>query len=584
MRRKAVFLLVLLLIAMGVFGWKSNLSPLLPLNQTQSYIVQAENAPQAALLVEQQGGVVTSHLPIINGVGARLTAETAAQLAEEDQIVRLTPNHGVETAGDKTTADYSEVVGANQVWQAGVTGAGVTIAILDSGLEDSLKGLRENSNAQNRILAWQDFYSGGSSPHDRHGHGSHVAGIAASSDLGVDNQWNGIAPDVNLVIGRVLDEQGVGSYEDVIEGIQWVIDNKDLYNIRVLNLSLVGMAKLPYWADPLNLAVMRAWSEGIVVVAAAGNGGPEPMTIGVPGNNPYVITVGAFTDAYTPADWSDDYITPFSAAGPTLEGFAKPDIVAPGAHMVAPMKTNAYLAKTYKDYRLPNKYFSMGGTSQATAVVSGIAALILSENPSLTPDQVKYRLMHTALLWTDPTTQEAGYSLWQQGAGRVNAYDAVFATTTESANSGLDIQADLNDPTGGYEGYTYFDEATNTFRLYDDPATWPAGYSIWGGGYSIWSGGYSIWSGGYSLWSGGYSIWAGDYSLWAGGYSIWSGGYSLWSGGYSLWAGGYSIWSGNEPWGAPYNQQSFAAAYGSGLFPVGYTSTSSFGGWVGNGH
>src|SRR5690606_26426857 len=130
-----------------------------------------------------------------------------------------------------------------------------------------------------------------------------------------------------------LDAEGKGSYVDVIEGLNWVLQNKDAYNIRVVNLSLVSGIDTPYWADPINQAVEALWEAGVVVVAAAGNGGPDPLTISAPGNDPFVITVGAYTDNFTPDDESDDYITPFSGAGPTETGFVKPDVVAPGAHM-----------------------------------------------------------------------------------------------------------------------------------------------------------------------------------------------------------------------------------------------------------
>ena len=181
------------------------------------------------------------------------------------------------------------------------------------------------------------------------------------------------------------------------------------------------------------------------------------MTVGVPGNNPYVITVGAFTDNFTPNDWSDDYVAPFSAAGPTLDGFVKPDVLAPGAHMVSTMLPSSIIAKKHQANRISNQYFSMAGTSQSAAVVSGVSALILSNNPNLTPDEVKYRVMYTAFPWTDPANGEALYSVWQQGAGRVNAFDAVYAPIDGSANAGMDILADI-DGTSHFEGYSYWDE------------------------------------------------------------------------------------------------------------------------------
>jgi hypothetical protein len=300
------------------------------------------------------------------------------------------------------------------------------------------------------------------------------------------------------------------------------------------------------------------------------------MTIGVPGNVPYVITVGAFTDNYTPYDWSDDYITPFSAAGPTLDGFVKPDVVAPGAHMVSTMMPDTYLAQDHVTRVSGNNHFVMAGTSQATAAVSGISALILSDpdNVSLTPDQVKYRIMHTALLWVDEESGDPLYSVWQQGAGRVNAPDAVFTDTIEAANYGLTLTVDIADPNGGYQGYTYYDPESGYFYLYEMPETWTGGYSTWAGGYSTWAGGYSTWAGGYSTWAGGYSTWAGGYSTWAGGYSTWAGGYSTWAGGYIGWitppagqAMGTTAVSSDYPWPDRYDDPEFQANYEAGMAP-----------------
>lgn len=125
-----------------------------------------------------------------------------------------------------------------------------------------------------------------------------------------------------------------------------------------MNLSLHTLVQSPYWADPLNQAVMRAWAEGVTVVVAAGNDGPGPMTITAPGNVPYVIMVGAFTDQYTPADWDDDYITPFSASGPTLDNFVKPDVVAPGDHIVSTMAPKSYIARNHQTNQIDGNYFS----------------------------------------------------------------------------------------------------------------------------------------------------------------------------------------------------------------------------------
>jgi serine protease AprX len=520
----------------------------------QSYIVQATSTSLAAQLVEKHGGAISTQLAIINAVAATLSTEGVAQLKQEHGIVAITPNGSVKSGDDGTgndknnnknkdipSTDFPEVVGADLVWAEGVNGSGVTVAVLDTGL-GNLPALTEALDGKKgRILAWKDFIDDSHKPIDPNGHGSHVAGIIANTQKGADGAWNGIAPGVNLVAGRVLNEEGAGTYETVIAGLQWVLENKDRYNIRVVNLSLLSPAQSPYWADPLDEAVTKVWASGIVVIAAAGNDGPTPMSISVPGNNPYVVTVGAFTDNYTPGDWSDDYIAPFSASGPTLDGFVKPDIVAPGGHIVSVVPKKSLLTDEYPANLLYSNYFKLAGTSQATANVSGIAALIIANNPELTPDQVKARLLSTALPWVDTDTTDALYSMWEQGAGRVNAVDAVFTDSTDSANQGMDIQADLAG-TLHYEGYSYYDEETNSFRLYEPFNNWDGGYGIW-----IWDSARGSWSGARGSWSGARGSWSGaSYGSWASARGSWSGARGSWSGDYGTWIGARGSWSGSR--------------------------------------
>src|SRR4030067_847182 len=170
--------------------------------------------------------------------------------------------------------------------------------------------------------------------------------------------------------------------------------------------------------------------------------------------------------------------------------------------MASLMERNSYIAKNHEANRISPHYFSMAGTSQAAAVVSGIAALSLSHNPDLTPDQVKYRVMQTAFPWINLETTEALYSLWQQGHGRVNAPDAVYADVSGTANNGLDIWADMSGE-GDYEGFSYYDEASGEFRLRGEFSDWTGGYGAWAGGYGAWAGGYGAWAGGDGAWGGG---------------------------------------------------------------------------------
>jgi serine protease AprX len=559
-----------------------------------SYIVQGLDPDQVARAVEACGGTVTSHLDIIDGVGALLTPQMLDALRADPSIRSITPNGSVKVSGNGRNnipaTDYPNAVGADEVWSQGDIGGGVTVAVVDTGIgwhQGLFKGA--DGKIAGRILAWKDFVDKSPIPRDPNGHGTHVAGIIADSQKGDDGEWDGLAPGASLVGVRVLNEQGFGTYETVIQGVQWVVKNRDKFNIRVMNMSMVAPVQSPYWADPLNQAVMKAWASGITVVTPAGNEGPGPMSISVPGNNPYVITVGAFTDNYTPDDWGDDYIAPFSAAGPTLDGFVKPDLVAPGAHMVSTMLPSSVIARDHDASWVTSMYFSMAGTSMSAAVVSGAAALILSQNPQLTPDQVKYRLMATAFPWIDSQTTDALYSMWQQGAGRLNVPDAVTTDLDESANQGMDINADLKGKIH-YEGYSIYDSDQGVFRLRVDLdgvgstygiwdgkyGLWSGKYGIWSGKYGLWSGKYGIWSGKYGLWSGTYGIWSGKYGLWSGQYGLWSGKYGLWSGGYGLWSGGYGLWSGSEPWaGSTFSNASFVQQFLSGAGPNASTTSAS---------
>jgi hypothetical protein len=226
------------------------------------------------------------------------------------------------------------------------------------------------------------------------------------------------------------------------------------------------------------------------------------------------------------------------------------------------MEENDYLVKQHPETYISKNYYAIAGTSQSSAVVSGIAALTLAHNPGLSPDQVKYRIMYASAVWIDPISTEALYSMWQQGAGRVKAPGAVFGDMDEVyANAGMDIWADLAG-TEHYEGFSYYDETNGLFSLLGGYGSWAGGYGSWAGGYGSWAGGYGSWAGGYGSWAGGYGSWAGGYGSWAGGYGSWAGGYGSWAGGYGSWAGGYGSWAGGYgSWAGGYG--SWAGGYGS---------------------
>lgn len=341
---------------------------------------------------------------------------------------------------------YSTVAGADNLHLHGVRGAGVTVAVLDSGLWDH-RALTHDTQGKERVVARYNAISDSNDVFDESGHGTHLTSVIAHSGETTQEgrptgSYKGVAPDVKLAIVKAFNVEGQGGMLDIVRGVQWVVENREAYNIRVLNLSFAARPRWQYWLDPINQAVMQAWAAGIVVVAAAGNEGPEPMTVGSPGNLPYVITVGAVTDSWTGDTRSDDYIPDFSSQGPTPEGHIKPDVVAPGGHITGITRPGSSLTKDHPEYMLGNGDFVMTGSSQAAALVSGVAALLLQLEPDLSPDDVKCKLTSSA----EPAINRDGllaYSPFQQGHGYINATRAITLGETGCGNADLDLQQDL---------------------------------------------------------------------------------------------------------------------------------------------
>jgi serine protease AprX len=343
---------------------------------------------------------------------------------------------------------YASVAGADALHRHGVTGKGVTVAVLDSGLWEH-PALATDTEGKPRVLARYDAITNTTPQEvfDASGHGTHMTSVIAHSGPTTTNgvptgSFKGIAPDVNLVTVKAFDVEGQGDFLDIVRGVQWVVDHRETYNIKVLNLSFGARPRWNYWLDPINQAVMRAWASGITVIAAAGNVGPDPMTISAPGNLPYVITVGAVTDSWTPLDRDDDYIPDFSSRGPTPNAHIKPDLVAPGGHITGLTRPGSMLTQEHPNYVLKTGEFVMTGSSQASALVSGIVAILLQLEPDLTPDDIKCKLLTSA----EPAINRDGllaYSPFQQGHGYVNATRAVTLGKRGCGNPGLDIQREI---------------------------------------------------------------------------------------------------------------------------------------------
>lgn len=364
--------------------------------------------------LDQNGGQETRGLGIIAGASGKINLNRLAALSRDPDVLHISEDSRVGLMGSPyggEEVDFTQALNATSVWALGHTGAGVTVAVIDSGVRPEQPGVEGS-----QIIASVDLVSGSGLPDDPGGHGSHVAGIVA----GRGTDWSGVAPGAKIASVRVIDGSGTAYKSTIVRGIQWAIQNRKAYNIRVINLSLGAPATTSYINDPMAGAVEVAWRVGIVVVASAGNRGPSAGTISTPGFDPYVITVGAM-DMSTTVDRRDDVLAEFSSRGPTIDGLTKPDVVAPGRKMLSSRINQSYLDQILPDRVVQEDFFRLSGTSQAAGAVSGVVALMLSANPALTPDSVKAQLMGT-------TSKPSVYDASSMGAGYVDALAAVKST------------------------------------------------------------------------------------------------------------------------------------------------------------
>jgi serine protease AprX len=365
--------------------------------------------------VEGLGGTVTHELPIIGAFSARLPGEGVGRLLASPEVLKVWGDGRVHMSHG--TDQYDSAL-PNKVWQKairlpdaralGYDGAGVTVAILDTGVfpVPDLAG---------RIKAVADFTPEGDGL-DRYGHGTHMAGLIAGNGTSSGGAWSGVAPRAKVVSVKVAGVDGSTDVSVVIAGLQWVVANRSEFNIKILNLSFGTDSKQPYSIDPLDYAVEQVWSSGVLVVVAAGNGGSGAGTINKPADDPYVVSVGA-GDAKGTTDRSDDVVAPFSARGPTQDGVSKPDVAAPGITLVSNRISGSTIDVQHLLASLDQYYMKGTGTSQATAVVSGVAALLYDAVPNMTPNVAKATLMGSA---GDALATQAG-----GGAGLVHAGRAV---------------------------------------------------------------------------------------------------------------------------------------------------------------
>jgi serine protease AprX len=357
-------------------------------------------------VAKSAGCNLRDELTVINAFSARVNARNLENLVRDTNVKRVWYDGEIKAVLDTAT----KTIHSAELWDDEVTGRGVTVAVLDT-------GIYEHPDLVGRIAAFKDLVGQKTKSYDDNGHGTHVAGDIASDGNRSGHLYKGPAPEAKLVAVKVLNKQGSGSLSTVIKGVEWCIQNKDAYGIRILNLSLGSSATLSYKNDPVCQAVEKAWKAGLVVCIAAGNSGPESGTINSPGTHPDVITVGALNDI-NPEQPGGSIVADFSSRGPTKDDLVKPDVLSPGVGIISLRSPKSNLDKHRKDTRTEEWYTTLSGTSMATPICAGIVAQMLQVNPSLTPGQVKERLMKTAKAYPDLDANS-------QGAGLINALAAV---------------------------------------------------------------------------------------------------------------------------------------------------------------
>ena len=544
----------------------------------QSWIVRAAPGQLAAVTaaVGDLGGTVTRELGIIDAVAVEAPAPVAARLRADDRVTAVTANARVELQG-KTTAStttsttttttttttgydpttdpgslytVTNVTAARKVWQRtttspGWTGKGIDVAVIDSGVTP-VPGL----DAAGKVVHGPDlsFESQSASTRnlDTFGHGTHMAGIIAGHDAGVDatalkagsTAFLGMAPDARIVSVKVADAYGATDVTQVIAAIDWVVQHKSDpgFNIRVLNLSFGTPSLQPYVFDPLAHAAEVAWRKGLVVVVSAGNDATTTGKLLNPAQDPYVLAV-AGSDSRGTVGVADDVVAPFSTRG---DGVRNPDVIAPGTSVQSLRVPGSWVDVQHPGSALAERYSRGSGTSQSAAVVSGAAAVLLQQRPTLTPDQVKAVLMDSASQLPAADVQAQG-----RGLVKLDAAVALRTPTALQAHTRSTGTGSVDAARGGYrlslEDSVLYGERDVMGQTFDSGAHAALAESgtAWTGG--DWNG--TVWTG--KAWAtGGW-----ESAAWTG--SAWNG--KAWAG--STWASGSWLgkaWAG-QSWADPYS-------------------------------
>ncbi|HEV7203711.1 MAG TPA: S8 family serine peptidase [Jatrophihabitans sp.] len=523
-------------------------------------IVVGRPGADAATLaaVRSAGGHELRALPMVDGVRAVLPTAAVAHLGCAASVLAITPNSSVRfqsRAGSdadltSTSSDFVRESGVVPVWKRGDTGRGIGVAVIDTGISPM-------GDVAGRVVYGPDL-SGEGTYIDTYGHGTVMGGIiggnGAAGRSGGDPR-TGVAPGATLVSVKVAGRNGATDVSTVLAAMHWVSAYASEFNIRVLNLSWGTPSTQSPTVDPLDYAVERLWQQGIVVVVAAGNSGPQPGSVLKPADDPMVITAGAYQAADNSTTGADS-VTPWSSSGPTSAGYAKPDLVAPGRTIVALRSYGSQVEADNPNALVAPSYIKGSGTSEAAAVTSGAVAVLLQARPDLTPDQVKRILTRTARPIAKTPVQ-------RQGAGRLDLAGALGvpggpAQTQTPVSNGL---GSLEASRGGHNVQTDCNGVTTVIQGEIDVRCQPWDGASWTG--ASWTG--ASWTG--ASWTG--ASWTG--ASWTGG--SWTG--ASWTG--ASWTG--ASWTGGSWFGASWTGASWTGASWTGASWTGASWTGAS--WTG---
>jgi len=389
LRRCVVFFAAAVLILAAAPGTNWTQAPVDPALVSGGYaLVRVGHGAAGAVAAEAlaAGATDVAALDAIDVVTARVSQDAVRALRTDARVAFIAADTTVTAVGkddhyEKPAGNPSPgiaVISAERAWSR-ATGRGVTVALMDT-------GVARHPDLDGSVVAQNDFVGDTATRLDPSGHGTFVAGLIAAHG----ETFKGVAPDAKLVSLRVLDQKGQGTMHSVLAAFDWLLHNRSAYHISVLNLSFGAKQTTSYHRSLLAGVVESAWFAGIAVVAAAGNAGPGAHTVSMPGADPFVITVGSLDDQGT-LETGDDRESKFSGRGPTRDGFAKPDVLAPGEHVVSLRVPGTALDKDGESNL--TLYARLTGTSASSAMAAGVAALVLEARSRYTPTQVKGALV-----------------------------------------------------------------------------------------------------------------------------------------------------------------------------------------------